>query len=184
LLAIFWFRESFFRFRHPLFWFRQSFFYFGARYNDSTIFATVTHLFLWIHQPLFRFCRAPQWLSHFCYSDSIIFWRSDSVFFYFVSHFWDFIMRATVTRSFLYFYQSFLRFRQLFLCFSRVVLQWLSHFYDFVSYFWYFVNHFLWFCHTALQRLNHFFILSVILKILLVIFIILSDITEISLSHL
>jgi hypothetical protein len=145
-------------------------------------FATVTHSFLWIHQPLFRFCHAPQWLSHFCYSDSIIF-VVVTQFFYFVSHFWDFIMRATVTQSFLYFYQSFLRFHQLFLCFSRIVLQWLSHFYDFVSYFWYFVNHFLWFCHVALQWLNHFFILSVILKILLVIFIILSDIIEISHSH-
>jgi hypothetical protein len=163
---------------------------FIVRYNDSTIFTAVTQLFLL------------QWLSHFfissdileisldiyvissCfYNDSIIFVVSSDIlkispvifkFFLHATVPWPFLLQCL--DHFIYFINHFYDLITSHHCDSIIFFYFVSHFLDFVGYF------FILPYRTTVTQLFLYFL--VIIDILLTISIILSDIINISLSHL
>jgi hypothetical protein len=101
--------QSFFRFCQLFFRFRpraivtQSF-----CYSDSIILRSCQS-FLWFHQSFFRYYRTPQWLDHFCYTRSAIFWfRYASL--QWLRYFMIYESLLWCDQSFFWFHQTYLRF--------------------------------------------------------------------------
>jgi hypothetical protein len=161
--AIFRFHQTFLRFHRALQWlnpfFLQCLDHFS--YSNLAIFR--------FRRPFLRFHHALQWLNHFLLQCLIHFAIVTQLFFYFIRHSWDFIshfcyfiMRATMTQSFLWFYHAlqwlnhFLlqRISYFFISLdileillaifviSSCILLWLNHFCDFVRHSWDFTGHF------------------------------------------
>jgi hypothetical protein len=146
------------------------------RYSDSIFFLQWLSHFTYSDSLIFKLCQsflrfyhALQWLSHFCYSGSVFFFISSAIFEILSTRYSDLAICYS-TSVVLRFHQSIFVILSPILRFRREV-QWLGHFATVTR----------WFHHATLQP---FFYLSVILEIWLAIFLISSNILEISLSHL